>query len=55
MKINNVSENAKQYPWMVVRMVEGEYWYYGVWNDVDKAAKAAAEEGGIVIPSSIVD
>ena len=55
MKVNNVSENAKKYPWMVVRVCEGEYWYYGSWNNFDKAAEQAAEVGGCVVPSDSVE
>lgn len=55
MKVNNVSKNAKKYPWMVVRVCEGEYWYYGAWNSFDKAAAQAAEVGGCVIPSDAVN
>ena len=55
MKVNNVSENAKKYPWMVVRVCEGEYWYYGSWNSFDKAAAQAAEVGGCVVPSDSVE
>lgn len=55
MKVNNVSENAKKYPWMVVRLVDDEWWYYGVWNDVNEAARVAAEEGGAVVPSDVVE
>ena len=59
MKVNNVSENAlrnpDKYPWMVIRLVDGEWWYYGVWNDLNKAAQVAAEEGGAVVPSDAVE
>lgn len=55
MKVNNVSENAHKYPWMVIRLVDGEWWYYGVWSDVNKAAQVAAEEGGAVVPSNVVE
>lgn len=55
MKVNNVGENAKKYPWMVVRVHDGEYWYYGSWNSFDKAAEQAAEVGGCVVPSESVE
>lgn len=55
MKVNNVSENAHNYPWMVIRLVDGEWWYYGAWNDVKKAAQAAADVGGAVVPSGVVE
>lgn len=55
LKVNNVSENAQKYPWMVIRLVDGEWWYYGVWSDVNKAAVIAAEVGGAVVPSNVVE
>ena len=55
MKVNNVSENAKKYPWMVVRFVDDEWWYYGTWNDVNEAARVAAAVGGAVVPSDVVE
>ena len=55
MKVNNVIKNARKYPWMVVRFVDGEWWYYGSWSDVEKAARMAAEIGGAVVPSDVVE
>ena len=49
MKINNMPEQAKEKKVIVVRIVNGEAWFYGAWDDRDKAAKAAAEVGGMVI------
>lgn len=49
MKINNMPEQAKEKKVMVVRIVNGEAWFYGAWDDMAKAAKAAAEVGGMVI------
>ena len=54
-KVNNVSENAHNYPWMVIRLVDSDFWYYGVWNDLKTAARVAAEEGGCVVPSDAVE
>ena len=55
MKINNVNAQAHQYEWMVIRMVNGEFWYYGSWRSVYKAAAQAIEVNGIVIPSSMAE
>ena len=54
MKVNNVIKNARNYPWMVVRFVDGEWWYYGSWTDVEKAVRMAADIGGAVVPSDVV-
>ena len=54
-KVNNVSENAHNYPWMVIRLVDGDWWYYGVWNNVNTAAQVAAEVRGAVVPSNVVE
>ena len=55
LKVNNVSENAHKYPWMVIRLVDGEWWYYGAWIKVEEAAKVAALVGGAVVPSGVVE
>lgn len=55
MKVNNVSENAHKYPWMVIRLVDGEWWYYGAWRKLEDAAGVAACVGGAVVPSNVVE
>lgn len=59
MKVNNVSENAirnpDKYPWMVVRLVDGEWWYYGAWRKMEDAAGVAVCNGGCVVPTSEVE
>ena len=54
-RVNNTESNAYNYEWMVVRMVDNEFWYYGSWRDVNKAAAQAVRINGIVIPSSMVE
>lgn len=58
MKVNNVSENAlrnpDKYPWMVVRFVDGEFWYYGAWRKLEDAAQIAVAVNGAVVPSNMV-
>ena len=54
MKVNNVSENAEKFEYMVIRYVDGEAWYYGSWNDFEKAAACACEIGGAAIPTCMV-
>ena len=47
-KINNVAPDADRY--IVARLVEGELWYWGSWED-EKAARRVADtfDNGIVV------
>lgn len=56
-KVWNVEEGAMNYPWMVIRVVDGRAWYFASWKEenLEKAIKCALEEGGTVIPSSAVE
>ena len=47
--INNLPTNYTEYPFIIVRMVEGEFWYYGADHDFDRATTVANEVGGIVV------
>lgn len=53
-KVYNVSDNAVRFPWMVIRFVEGDFWYYGSWNKIEDAARCAAEVGGAAVPTHVV-
>ena len=46
-QINNVSENCKRY--IVARISECELWFWGSWDDLDKAREAAKDIDGIII------
>lgn len=46
--IKNLSENALDYPYIVARLVEGDYWFYGAYNDKMRAHMVAAEIAGVV-------
>jgi hypothetical protein len=47
-KVNNVPRfNTTKY--IVARISDGELWYWGRWNDKDKAERVAAEIGAIVV------
>ena len=50
-KVNNVPEYAANYMYWVVRAVNGELWFYGAWNDENRANEVAAElfNGAIVV------
>lgn len=48
MTINNVPAYAEKYLFIVAREVEGEFWFWGAWNDEAKADEVAEEIGGKV-------
>lgn len=47
-KVNNVPR-GKKCKYIVARECDGELWYWGRWDDKEKAAKIAAEIGAIVV------
>ena len=47
MKINNLPEYAKNHKYMVVIRVNREFWFYGAFDDRDRANEVALEIGGI--------
>ena len=47
--INNVPDYASEYKYIVARRVDGELWFYGAWNDHERANEVALEIGGEVI------
>ena len=47
MTINNMPTYAKDYDYIVVRRVDGQYWFWGAWNDRNRANEVALEIGGI--------
>lgn len=49
MTVQNVPEYAKNYEYIVARHVDGEYWFWGAWNDRNKANTIAIElKNGVV-------
>lgn len=55
MKINNMSEYGRGKKFIVFREHDGENWYYGAWDDFDKALNEAVEIGGQVVPVDMVE
>lgn len=47
MKVNNLHKSPKEY--IVVRYVENDFWYWGSWDDKNKANEVAKEISGMVI------
>lgn len=46
--IKNLSETALDFPYIVAREVEGDYWFYGAYRDATRAHMVAAEVAGVV-------
>lgn len=46
--INNLPTYANEYKYIVARRVDGELWFWGAWNDRNKANEVAIEIGGEV-------
>lgn len=47
--INNLPNYATEYGYIVASVVNGNLWFYGAWNNADKAYKVARNIGGAVI------
>ena len=49
-KVQNVASYAKDYKYIVAKRVNGELWFWGAWNDKNKANAVALELGnGVVV------
>ena len=46
--IRNMSENAHKYEFIVARLCEGEFWFYGAYRDANRANACAKEVDGVV-------
>ena len=47
MNINNTPATART--WIVAREVDGELWYYGSWEEKEKAQEVAYDVGGVMV------
>ena len=54
-KILNVAKYALEHKYIVARFVEGDWWFYGAWDDFNEAMHAAMIEGGQVFPIDEID
>ena len=45
----NVPEYANHYEFIVVRLVDGAYWFWGAYADGFKAEQVALEVGGVIV------
>ena len=53
--INNLPKCAADYPYIVARFVEGNWWFWGAYSDRRRAANAAWEEDGEVFTQDEVE
>ena len=47
--INNLPEYAIYYNYIVASVCDSNLWFYGAWDDEDKAYEVAEVIGGVVI------
>ena len=47
--INNLPAYANEYKYIVARRIDGELWFWGAWNDRNKANEVALEICGEVV------
>lgn len=47
--VKNLSSYAINYKYIVASDVDGELWFYGAWNDENKAYEVARDIRGVVI------
>lgn len=50
--IQNLPAYAADYRYTVARFVEGEWWFWGAYDELRRASHAAFEEGGEVFETS---
>lgn len=48
MEIQNLPEYAKNHKYIVARMLDNDYWFYGAYDDIEQAQRIAQEIGGII-------
>ena len=47
--IKNMPNYANDYEFVVVRLADGDYWFWGAYADGFKAEKAALEIDGVIV------
>lgn len=50
--INNMPSYAKDYEYIVARLVDCELWFYGAYDSKDKAEEVAYEIEGLIVHSA---
>lgn len=54
MKVNNVPGYAYDHKYVVARLCDGEYWFWGAWDDLKEAQRVAQEMDGIVVETALI-
>jgi hypothetical protein len=54
MKINNMPAYAMTKKYILVREVDGEYWFFSAWDDGDKANEQAISCGCEVVTADLI-
>ena len=49
MNLMNMPEYADHYEFVVVREIDGDYWFWGAYSDGFKAEQVAMEIGGMIV------
>lgn len=49
MNLMNMPEYADHYEFVVVREIDGDYWFWGAYRDGFKAEQVAMEIGGVIV------
>lgn len=52
MNIMNKPTYADDYEFIVARECDGKFWFWGAYNDMTTADRAAAEIGGLIFPTA---
>lgn len=47
--VHNVPERAKKNKYIVAQFFDGALWFYGAWDDKDKAKSVAYEVEGLLV------
>ena len=55
MKINNLKDYAKNHKYIVYRVVDGEAWFWGAYDELKDASAAMLDIAGCVIETEKVD
>lgn len=55
MKINNLPNYAKDHRFIVYRVVNGEAWFWGAYDEVSEASNAMMDIDGCIVETEKVD
>lgn len=55
MKVSNLPDDYKKFPYIVARRVNGVLWYWGAYKNRNQANEAALAYNGITLESAIIE